>query len=85
MNLERLIHKGQEFDYDAIVIADHGNSDYMINADNTPNTAHTMNPVPIFYISKNPSFENIKMENWQTRETYSSKTNGTYSTSRNDW
>jgi 2,3-bisphosphoglycerate-independent phosphoglycerate mutase len=60
MNLERLILKGQDFGYDAIVIADHGNSDYMINDDNTPNTAHTMNPVPVFYISKNPSFQNIK-------------------------
>lgn len=59
MNLERLINKGFEYDYDAIVIADHGNSDYMLNEDGSPNTAHTMNPVPIFYISKNPAFEKI--------------------------
>ena len=32
--------------YAAIVIADHGNSDYMINDDGTPNTAHTTNLVP---------------------------------------
>jgi 2,3-bisphosphoglycerate-independent phosphoglycerate mutase len=35
----------------AIVIADHGNADYMINEDGSPHTAHTTNPVPIFYIS----------------------------------
>ncbi|HLI93048.1 MAG TPA: hypothetical protein VKU83_05550, partial [Puia sp.] len=29
-----------------------GNADYMINADGTPNTAHTMNPVPFFIIDK---------------------------------
>ena len=33
------------------IIADHGNSDYMINADGTPNTAHTKNPVPVIYVS----------------------------------
>ncbi|MCB0663662.1 MAG: 2,3-bisphosphoglycerate-independent phosphoglycerate mutase [Saprospiraceae bacterium] len=60
MNLDRLIKKGFEYDYDAIVIADHGNSDYMLNEDDTPNTAHTMNPVPIFYISKNPAFSKVK-------------------------
>jgi 2,3-bisphosphoglycerate-independent phosphoglycerate mutase len=60
MHLERLIKKGFEYDYDAIVIADHGNSDFMLNDDDSPNTAHTMNPVPIFYISKNPKFEKIK-------------------------
>ena len=36
--------------YDVIIIADHGNSDYMINADGTPNTAHTTNPVPCILV-----------------------------------
>lgn len=49
--LERLIKKALKFNYDCIVIADHGNSDYMINEDGTPHTAHTVNPVPCFYIS----------------------------------
>ena len=31
--------------------ADHGNADYLINEDGTPNTAHTLNPVPLFLIS----------------------------------
>ncbi|RYG37996.1 MAG: hypothetical protein EOO01_29885 [Chitinophagaceae bacterium] len=34
-----------------IVTADHGNADYEINPDGSPNTAHTMNPVPLFLIS----------------------------------
>ena len=42
-----------EYGYDSIIIADHGNSDYMINEDGSPNTAHTKNPVPCFYVSNN--------------------------------
>jgi 2,3-bisphosphoglycerate-independent phosphoglycerate mutase len=38
-------------DYTIFIIADHGNADYMINADGTPNTAHTMNPVPLIVVS----------------------------------
>ncbi len=37
-------------DYTTIVIADHGNSDMMINEDGTPNTAHTTNLVPIIMV-----------------------------------
>lgn len=37
--------------YAIFLTADHGNSDYMINEDGTPNTAHTLNPVPLFLIS----------------------------------
>jgi 2,3-bisphosphoglycerate-independent phosphoglycerate mutase len=37
-------------DYTIIVIADHGNSDMMINEDGTPNTAHTTNLVPIIMV-----------------------------------
>lgn len=36
--------------YTTIIIADHGNSDYMINPDGTPNTAHTTNPVPCLLV-----------------------------------
>lgn len=52
--LEKLVKTLLKFDYEAIVIADHGNSDYMINEDGSPNTAHTKNPVPCFYISNAP-------------------------------
>jgi 2,3-bisphosphoglycerate-independent phosphoglycerate mutase len=57
--LKRLIDTALAYEYGAIVIADHGNSDYMINADGTPNTAHTTNPVPCFYISKDDTSAKI--------------------------
>lgn len=37
--------------YEVIIIADHGNADYAINPDGSPNTAHSLNPVPIYIIS----------------------------------
>ena len=40
-------------DYEVIIIADHGNCDNAINEDGTPNTAHSLNPVPFIYISEN--------------------------------
>jgi len=40
-----------ENDYTLLITADHGNSDYMINEDGSPNTAHTLNPVPLFLLS----------------------------------
>ncbi len=40
--------------YDVIIIADHGNADNAINADGTPNTAHSLNPVPFVYVSDKP-------------------------------
>ena len=42
-------------DYEAIIIADHGNADNAINADGTPNTAHSLNPVPFIYVTDNNS------------------------------
>ena len=36
--------------YTILLTADHGNADYMINDDGSPNTAHTKNPVPLFLI-----------------------------------
>ena len=46
--------------YEAIIIADHGNADNAINADGTPNTAHSLNPVPFIFISND---KNAKVEN----------------------
>jgi len=37
--------------YAVFLTADHGNSDYLVNEDGSPNTAHTLNPVPLFLIS----------------------------------
>lgn len=50
--LDRLLETALAQGYEAIIIADHGNSDYMINEDGTPNTAHSKNPVPCIYVSK---------------------------------
>lgn len=41
--------------YEAIIIADHGNADHAINEDGTPNTAHSLNPVPFIYVTDNNS------------------------------
>ena len=37
--------------YDVVQIADHGNADNAVNEDGTPNTAHSLNPVPIVVVS----------------------------------
>ncbi|MGA2298310.1 MAG: 2,3-bisphosphoglycerate-independent phosphoglycerate mutase [FCB group bacterium] len=39
--------------YSAIIIADHGNADYAVNDDGTPNTAHSLNPVPCILVNDN--------------------------------
>lgn len=52
--LSQIIPLALEYDYACVLIADHGNSDYMINEDGTPNTAHTKNPVPCLLVQRNP-------------------------------
>ena len=47
-------------DYEAIIIADHGNADHALNEDGTPNTAHSLNPVPCVYVTENKA---AKVEN----------------------
>jgi 2,3-bisphosphoglycerate-independent phosphoglycerate mutase len=49
--VQKLVTAALENDYTVFLTADHGNADYMINADGSPNTAHTLNPVPLFIIS----------------------------------
>ena len=48
----KVVDKCIENDYSLIIIADHGNSDVMINNDGSANTAHTTNPVPIIIVDK---------------------------------
>lgn len=48
----RIIPVALEHNYTVFLTADHGNSDYLINEDGSPNTAHTLNLVPFFLISK---------------------------------
>lgn len=47
-------------DYEVIIIADHGNADNAVNPDGTPNTAHSLNPVPFIYVTAN---KEAKVEN----------------------
>lgn len=47
-------------DYEVILIADHGNADHAVNDDGTPNTAHSLNPVPFIYVTRNAD---AKVEN----------------------
>lgn len=49
--VKEVVKKGLENDYVILVTADHGNADYIVNPDGTPNTAHTKNIVPLFLIS----------------------------------
>ena len=50
--LKEIVTKGLEKNYEFLVIADHGNADSALNPDGTPNTAHSLNPVPIVLVSK---------------------------------
>lgn len=50
--LKDVVHCGEEFGYEFIVIADHGNADYAINPDGSPNTAHSLNPVPVVLVTE---------------------------------
>ena len=55
-----VVKAANETGYETIIIADHGNADYAVNEDGTPNTAHSLNPVPFIYITAN---KNAKVEN----------------------
>tara|TARA_B100001109_G_C18694626_1_gene395030 strand:+ start:28 stop:672 length:645 start_codon:yes stop_codon:yes gene_type:complete len=48
---KEVVEAGLKKDYAFIIIADHGNADFVINEDGSPNTAHTTNPVPCFLLN----------------------------------
>jgi len=48
--VEKVVTAALANDYAVFLLADHGNADYEINADGTPNTAHSLNLVPFFII-----------------------------------
>jgi 2,3-bisphosphoglycerate-independent phosphoglycerate mutase len=50
--VKRIVTAALQHEYTVFLTADHGNADYMINEDGTPNTAHTLNLVPLFIIDK---------------------------------
>lgn len=56
--LKDVVKKGQELGYEFLVIADHGNADYALNEDGSPNTAHSLNPVPMVLVTND---KNVKL------------------------
>ena len=54
------VEAAKAHDYEVLIIADHGNADHAINADGTPNTAHSLNPVPCVYVTAS---EEVKIGN----------------------
>ena len=50
--VKQVVEAALENDYTVFLTADHGNADFMKNEDGSPNTAHTLNPVPLFVIDK---------------------------------
>ena len=57
--LGKVIEAGRSKGYEFIVIADHGNADMAVNPDGSPNTAHSLNPVPVVFVSD----DKLKLEN----------------------
>jgi len=57
--LKRMSEVLVQHGYEMLVIADHGNADFALNPDGSPNTAHSTNPVPVWYIT---SDTNAKIE-----------------------
>jgi 2,3-bisphosphoglycerate-independent phosphoglycerate mutase len=51
--VEKVVTAGLDHGYTIFLTADHGNADYMMNEDGSPNTAHSLNLVPFFIIDKN--------------------------------
>lgn len=49
--VHEVVEAAKAADYETVIIADHGNADNAINPDGTPNTAHSLNPVPCVYVT----------------------------------
>jgi 2,3-bisphosphoglycerate-independent phosphoglycerate mutase len=50
-NVHDVVECAKRNGYEVVIIADHGNADHAVNSDGTPNTAHSLNPVPIIVVS----------------------------------
>lgn len=61
--LSRLVPIMLDHEYSIIIIADHGNSDIMINPDGSPNTAHTTNMVPVFFLTNDEELKKLQIKN----------------------
>ena len=51
--VNQTVEAARKAGYEVIIIADHGNADHAVNEDGTPNTAHSLNPVPCIYVTDN--------------------------------
>jgi 2,3-bisphosphoglycerate-independent phosphoglycerate mutase len=49
-----VVEAGLKAGWNFVIIADHGNADKAVNPDGSPNTAHSMNPVPVFVLTEHP-------------------------------
>jgi 2,3-bisphosphoglycerate-independent phosphoglycerate mutase len=58
-SLRQVVTTARENGYELIVIADHGNADVAINPDGSPNTAHSLNPVPVVLVTE----DNVQLSN----------------------
>ena len=58
--VKEVVEAAKANDYEVIIIADHGNADHAVNADGSPNTAHSLNPVPFVYVTAR---KDAKVEN----------------------
>lgn len=56
--LKEVIECGKKLGYEFLVIADHGNADFAVNPDGSPNTAHSLNPVPAVLVTE----KNVNLE-----------------------
>jgi 2,3-bisphosphoglycerate-independent phosphoglycerate mutase len=50
-SVKKVVEAAKANNYDVLIIADHGNADYALNNDGSPNTAHSLNPVPCILVS----------------------------------
>jgi 2,3-bisphosphoglycerate-independent phosphoglycerate mutase len=50
--VEKVVEAARTNNYTVMIIADHGNADYALNDDGSPNTAHSLNPVPCILVSE---------------------------------
>ena len=58
--VNEVVEAAKKNGYEVIIIADHGNADHAENADGSPNTAHSLNPVPCVYVTED---KDAKVEN----------------------
>ena len=51
--VKEVVETARKMGYETILTADHGNADHALNEDGSPNTTHSVNPVPFIYVTKN--------------------------------